>query len=302
MSTYFRTAQSEENKREFLNFGIIVPVISVVFYVMMNYFIFPVNAPGSTNGNQLQILFNKVSWDTVLLNLTNYSLLIRNFFCFPTQEFWSVPGRFAGNILLIGGLAGWVYSFVKKQDLKDCFFVLYALLLIIYPYGSSGLRFLIPVLPLLLIYTFEIFEKILPFKSFKTPAFIAIFICCYFMYRLEVKKIINDKNVVIQGPYRIDARDMFSYISRNTKDSDRILFIKPRALSYYTGRSSFANFPQEDQEHFNEQLNAKSLNYILDDTEMPNPALTEFLKDSTRFKLEYQSGAFYFYRLALKLP
>ncbi|CAN5603782.1 hypothetical protein BH11BAC2_BH11BAC2_21870 [soil metagenome] len=296
----FLKNRTQANKYQLLNFGILVPLISVIFYVVMNYFIFPVNAPGSANGNQLQILFSKVSVDSLMLNLTNYSLLIRNFFCYPSQEFWSVPARYAGNILFIGGLAGWTISILKKHELKDWFFVLYAVLLIIYPYGSSGLRFLIPVIPLLLIYTFEIFRQFLPFTTLKTPAFLGWMIICFFMYRSEVKKIISEKNMVILGPYRIDAQAMFSYISRNTKNTDRILFIKPRALSYYTNRSAFANLPKEDQQHFNQQLKVNALNYLLNDTEMPNPALTEFLKDSTRSELQYQIGAFYFYQLKTK--
>ncbi|MBK6988660.1 MAG: hypothetical protein IPH33_10725 [Bacteroidetes bacterium] len=63
------------------------------------------------------------------------------------------------TIILIIILITGFYKKFKEGALAEWFFIFYLLLIIIYPYASSGLRFIYPVLPFLIIYLVKVFRR-----------------------------------------------------------------------------------------------------------------------------------------------
>ena len=136
----------------------------------------------------------------------------------------------------------------------DYVYILYMLfnmiVLIIFP--GRDKRLLMPLFPFFIYFLLAGFSRISmsfslssrhKFENLNAAYIFAIgLILTSFLYisHETYKNIIFNRSEVIDGPYSPDSIELFNYIEKNTKPDDAIIFHKPRALSLYTGRKSFA--------------------------------------------------------------
>jgi hypothetical protein len=88
--------------------------------------------------------------ETLLFNLEYYREVFKAFF-YP--EFpWTTVSAVTANAALALLMLGFIYSLVKQRSFLEVLTGLYLLLYLLYPYSAGGFRFLMPVIPFLLIY------------------------------------------------------------------------------------------------------------------------------------------------------
>lgn len=113
--------------------------------------------------------------------------------------------------------------------------------------ATQGIRFLLPMLPLLLFFFFlgvEWFIGVLEGaerKAARAAAMLCVALVGFFFLRqsaeLTLANLRNDR-VVFEGPFSNSAQELFEYIKNNSAEESVILFFKPRALRLTTGRPS----------------------------------------------------------------
>ncbi len=170
---------------------------------------------------------------------SNRLMIPSNFFAFfekiaavfiPT--FSSVIITMLFLVLIITGF----YKKLKEKGAAEWFFIFYLLLIAIYPYSSSGLRFLYPVMPFVLIYFVKGFQTIYLLLITKDKSFLILTII--FCTSIILSNKILNAFPETDGPYANDARVALKFIRNETPKESIVLFSRARAMNLYGQRKS----------------------------------------------------------------
>lgn len=293
---FFKSSDLSRKKKFFLS-GVMLPLIAVAFYYLLNYLLF--NLPHDAFKAPADIFTFTHIHDTILFNLNYY------------MDIWQDPldtdleNKYVfistlGKSILLGGVAwGFLIRIKNKFSFHEIFVLVYMLVLLVYPYAHSGFRFLIPVAPFLMLYLYESLKVICNKIEMRKTVFTScIALSVILLYKYDWEKISNSQSFIPEGPQRPYAQEIFTFIMDTTKQKDRILFTKPRALSLYTGRESFVNNPEEELSFIEEQIVKFNLKYILTCKELPNAALNNYVeKNIHKLKVIKSNDVFTLYRL-----
>jgi len=235
-----RVALKKELRGDFISSlkkTVVVCVSALAFYLLLNAVLFPVPSGGilrfyadATRGED----FGK--W--ILLNLDYYYEVFLNFFATMGGGFqWlSTATKFIMLGLILPGI---VIAWRKKIEFDDWVFLVYMIVLFIYPYLGGGFRFLLPVLPFLLKYIFIAFNTLFNYAKIKSPKPVYVFLLAVLVqYTPGLIDQVNSMDVPEQGPQEPPAVETFDYISQHLPVDAVIVFIKPRALSFYSGKKA----------------------------------------------------------------
>ena len=192
------------------------------------------------------------------LNMAIFNIDLKNFFGFYAQQFDTNSEKIIANFLDLFGKAAelilpplksiiWTWlvlvlvgiGFTKRfkhAQLADWFFLFYLLLIVFYPYSSSGMRFLFPVIPIILIYFVIGFETIaaLILSKQRSSQFLIVIACLSIIFSLKTFYSLPKAD----GPYSKDARSAFNFIRTKTPENAVILFSRARALNLYADRKA----------------------------------------------------------------
>lgn len=152
---------------------------------------------------------------------------------------------FSGTLyLLTGALVIWgVVSRFSKDTLYISYCFLHLAVLVVWPY-TAGVRFIFPLFPFYLYFCYRGLKSVagLWLNSSKTRMVAASFMGGWAVLLLVQMTLVAadiDHSRVMDGPEHPASREMFTFISEQTRPEDIIIFFKPRVLHLYTGRKSF---------------------------------------------------------------
>ncbi len=217
-------------------------------------------------------------WDEIFIttqsNLQFYFKHIYNWFIpyLETKNFLILPTQFITLGLLLLGL----YSVLKakKYLIEILFSSFYMILILIYPYQGAGFRFLVPIIPIMLL----LFAEAITFLKnhitntyLKNVFYYGIPLFFLLQYYPNIKYLIASKTEP-DGPYTTETLQVWEAIKLNTTPKDTIYFTYPKAQALLTYRYSKA-FPE---------ANESKINYFLDDVNSPNNFVKQ-LKNSRKF-------------------
>ena len=130
-----------------------------------------------------------------------------------------------------------------------------------------------------------------------------LFVLCIILSANMIKtysatyKSINKPSSINYGPEKVDSREMFSYISNNTKEQAVIGFFKPRVMNLYTDRISLALFRGYDE------IIEKS-DYYVENKSAGNyfqiPIDKRYVTEKKHFKLVFSNNDFNIYKILKK--
>lgn len=180
--------------------------------------------------------------------------------------------------LLMLGLFGKIFN---RFGFLEMVMLLFLALVLFFPNTTQGFRYLLPVLPLLLLYIYHGFESIQAGRFNRKVVFAIACLFVLFQYKTTVEKIWKQERYTVHGPQETFAQQAFNYISKNTERDAVIAFIKPRVLSLYAQRKTLTNHPQQEQESMKDFFEKNNAGYYLLSRELPNPALEEFVQKET---------------------
>lgn len=185
---------------------------------------------GISYGDQASYITSETLWRNVSLYAQTLSS--------PWISF-EITGPILGVIFSVILLITLIYRLIKQAEPFDYYVMGYLILLIVWPHYT--LRFLIPILPLLLFYYFFAVRALLvrirkPFVSGM------VFGTALFIFIIQAIPAFADaqrySHKTLPGPFDADARAVFDYIRKETQAQEGIAFVKPRVLAYFTQRPS----------------------------------------------------------------
>ncbi len=179
------------------------------------------------------------------------------------------------------GLLFGILRMRKEQTFITVFTSGYLLLIIIFPF-TGGFRFLLPVIPLIILLSATGFPRLFKWQSSIAILMLIILNVAYQPFRAYI---IKQENQMVVGPQTPEAKELFSFIQNNLAEDDIVVFSKPRALGYYTHVKTAATLWEIDQEQFIKQTEELGATHYLHYTEIEYFALNTFV-DSTGQELQ----------------
>lgn len=162
--------------------------------------------------------------------------------------------------LVFCGLAacGYLAKARERVTILEVFLPLYLLVILNWP-AEQGFRFLIPVIPLLLFYSFLGLERIrsLGRIQLERRVFVGLMAAVFLSYAGEYSTM-DFKSPGI-GVHTKSAGKFFKFVAGQTRKDDVFVFAKPRALALFTGRHAAAcHKPRDDADLWNylQKINA----------------------------------------------
>jgi hypothetical protein len=141
-------------------------------------------------------------------------------------------------------VVGIIFRF-KQDYIAVLFSGLYLSLQILWPY-YSGIRYIFPIFPFFIYFSFEGTKAVISkfiflkqnYQTVLVSAFWGTIRLIFFLSsaRLILINLYYDRT--IQGPFDSYSSKMFDYIKQNTAEDDVIIFFKPRVMKLMAGRSS----------------------------------------------------------------
>ncbi len=191
--------------------------------------------------------------------------------------------------------AGFIFGLVKfrKYPLIVVFLLGYLALILIFPF-TGGFRFLLPVIPLILVLSATGFPGLSKLQSLVAIMLLLILNIAYQPYK---QYIIHQQDKVVEGPQMPEAQELFNFIKINLNKDDVIVFSKSRALGYYTNVKTAATLWEIDQTEFIRQTERLGATHYLDYTGIEYFALNDFVRNNAgSLEILYQNEKFTLYK------
>ncbi len=301
VQTFVKYFQKKNSRDEFLSSlrrSSTIILIASVFYFLLNTVLFSI-----PSGGILTFYANAIRGENFgawfALNLNYYYGVFLN--CFSNMggsyEWISTATKF---ILLALLLAGIIISWSKKIEFADWVCIANLIVLFVYPYLGGGYRFLLPIMPFLLKYIFTSFNALMNLSKVKstTPALVFLLIILL-QYTPGIIDQVKSMSVSEEGPQEQPAREAFRFIAQQLPADAVIVFLKPRALSFYSGKqTTYAarNIKSDELKNSFSRMNAHYFLICNENDEVNDVLLKKYLlqhKDETH--LIYQNQYFDLY-------
>ena len=257
----------------------IISAVSVLF-LLLNYIVFAAPNSGlSYYGNLIQ--YHSGDWYTAILNNAHYLfiLLVRTFQYYPWEE--NIL-KFTTALIPYGiftlSVLGYIKSLKKKSTYEAIYFTISIILLLVLS-QKQGIRFILPILPIFLLYAYIAVKNIFPNTSIITGSLAAVlFTTIYFLagyddFRLAYKE--PPENYIPTA----NDRKAFNYIRQHLTKSDAIIFAKPRLLSLMTERKSITPAIQRTIQENKIQFDKVGVNYALFNSDVKDDFTRKYLEE-----------------------
>lgn len=196
------------------------------------------------------------------------------------------------KVMAIGGVfSGFLGRIRKGLGLLEWSVLIYIIALLLYPDRNSGLRFLLPLWPVVLFYFLSGCKSLVGYWPITKRLVPGLLLVLLFSNLVNWCMMIQPNEV--EGPNSDAAKQMFSYIRKELPDNALVGCSKPWAVLWYGRRSSFVlgtELPVLQKLSRSGEPYAGP--YILDIGLKPSKQLPDEL-----YQLEFQSGALRLFQL-----
>jgi hypothetical protein len=201
---------------------------------------------------------------------------------FWSNGHWALPAVvLAGGSLFLSAL-GFVAQTRRTLSLVALFAVLYLVVILLWP-SYEAERYLYPLMPLWLLYTFSgLQHEWLQRRPLLRRGVLGLLLAGA-LVSYAGRYATLDRGPLRHGVATPGARQMFQYVSDHTPSDALVLFAKPRAMALFTRRTSAAPYvPQHDEQLLTYLHDVKASYFVVarcDDLfgRAANPELTRFL-------------------------
>ncbi|MFC2114326.1 hypothetical protein ACFLRI_03155 [Bacteroidota bacterium] len=198
-------------------------------------------------------------------------------------------------------ISGFVVKLARKVEVHEFFFIGYLLVVLAYP-ANPGFRYLLPLVPFVFLYMVEGFQylaKLLKQNKKHVWAY-GFFLFLLFQYEPGIARMTQkEKLAPIYGPQLPAAVKVFEFIKENIPDSSVFVFVKPRALSFYTDMNCLANNKyQRNADTLDDIYKDLGVDYLLQNVkEIKDSAMIVYLeKFEYKLDLVYENRRFKLYK------
>jgi hypothetical protein len=213
----------------------------------------------SYSDNVYYSIFAKTKFKIFFYNLKMY---IRYLIYLWTEGYsWEVQYVLSISTCVLA-IIGYISRIKDEINFIEIFFLLYLVIIIIYPYSTQGMRFLFPVIPLYIFYIFLGIRKIfLQRKRMETLAFILMTVAIIISYARGYATM--NFNLIDEGIGKKETIELFDFIKKRTDKKDVFIFEKPRVLSLFTGRKASCYHSPRDNKDLYDYFQEINASYVV---------------------------------------
>jgi 4-amino-4-deoxy-L-arabinose transferase-like glycosyltransferase len=277
MDQLINLIRRKTNFRDFtLKTGIFI-FVPILFYFLINSFIFKIPSGGSIrdyllfyySGNFIQIIPE---------NLAHHIEVFRYLYV-PEAGVFRGLSLLLDTVMVATALLGFVKRMVKGPEIVEWFFIFYVVMLLVFPNNYSAYRLMVPLGFIFLFYAatgIKDIQLLTGISALKKAVTIGMLILILFLPGLA--SIARSGSNILEGPQQESARQAFEYIRKNVPAEAIIVFAKPRALALYAGCQSMADPFTTDPTLIHVQVMETNATYLL----VHNKLTTEPMKRYAR--------------------
>ena len=212
-------------------------ISGTLLYLIFIKFIFP--NPLDSWGFYFQLFtLNKGKWASVIT--FNFGYLVD---LIKSMVHFLAHGSFRKGIVtlieytgLVLSLFGFLYSIRRKITFEDVFFILMCGMIICLSV-YQGVRYMLPILPIYLLYCYRTARLVLPGVLQVNNKAIAFGVMAIYLFAgLDEYRKAAAPDDLYWTPYSKEDSIVFKYIISNVNNTEIIAFSKPRALALYTSK------------------------------------------------------------------
>lgn len=199
--------------------------------------------------------------------------------------------------IVFTALIGMLIFIFKPDQLKPTIFLFfffgYIASVLIHEYSNTGFRLLLPIIPLVLFfaaYALFIVLAIVPYKQYIVFSISLLVLFCYKQHALYV---LRSPNNPLPGPYTYEAGAVFQFIHDKIPPDKGIMFSKPRALTYFTGRKTYVNTELAPLNVIQSEIDKFKPDFFLLSYEASDDSIKKyFSKNPPQWKVVYSAEKF----------
>lgn len=237
-------------------------IATVAGVLVANVLLFP--APGSHIAHFLGLYESPDMGLTFLSNLDRYTRLYQSLFHHEAGRY-SFMLYYSTSFMLVLTVLG-LLQLVWRMVWEWIVLAAYAVIVLFFPYSSQGFRYMLPVLPILMICA------ALGARSIRLPAgvhrYTAGMLFLIFMLAVnmrDIRAICHEQGMtIVPGPQTEGSRRMLAYIRTATAPDALIATTKPRAVALYTGRRTCLIPKNATAAFVSHELSRVHPDYVLD--------------------------------------
>ena len=227
---------------------------------------------------------------------------LRHYFLASVAVWGEGASPVAGSLIfaILGGLAilGLRETWREGVTIRETFLLCYSLTIVLWPYGQA-IRFLIPLLPLLVGYALVGLQFLGRRRSLVSPGralgILTLLLLSSYAWRYRSE----DFGPIREGIRKRETQELLDFVRRTGSQRDVYVFRKARVLSLFTGRRAAYYSLSGDDEHFLNYLGNIRADYVIVGDVFPRDRrmLQPFIdRHRDRFAEVYSNGDFRVYR------
>ncbi|PZF73797.1 glycosyltransferase family 39 protein [Taibaiella soli] len=248
-----------------------------VLFIFFNTVVF--HAPNGTLQFYKQIYVTHISnlWELIGRNVNNLLDMLSSVLSHdPYDPFFKFPITIITMSSIAFGLIGLILSLKKGLRTDNVFFLLMCGMIIITPV-YQGLRYLLPAVPIFLLFVKDGLKMVLPQLVKVSPWKIAVG-CTLIFLGLGYDDYERASHLKPEWAPETADSVAFSYVKTHVSDSDIVVFVKPRLLTLYTGKKAMNLAWQENEQRNREILDSFKATYMLTRRYLTDDLFWNYLK------------------------
>jgi 4-amino-4-deoxy-L-arabinose transferase-like glycosyltransferase len=274
LSIVQQLSEASEKPLRTLTFQLITPVIAALAcYALAAHILFPTKT--DTLGFSSHLLAFEHPKETILHNASYYLDIFQSFF-HQMYTPWNALAQFSKILLTAFFILGFVDTLFRKPDLAAILTTAFLGVLFLFPVTTQGLRYLLPILPWMLVLAIRGFNQWQPKAKAATLVILAVILGNQLHQSFVGIGYANHIASTQQGPHSIEAKALFQYLNQ-TPEEATLVFIKPRTMGLYAKRKCFSNHPETPFPQIQQELETMGWDYLILSKTLPNTALETYV-------------------------
>lgn len=272
-------------------------LIPILFYWFINNAIFQIPAGGSIRDYLL--FYYSGNFLKIIPENFMHHLEVFRYLYIPENGLLKGFSLLLGSLMLAFTAIGFTKRVLYKPEAIDWFFILYSLMLLVFPNNDSAFRLMVPLGFVFLFYaaiglqTLNLWPQIAGYRKALVSGFLILFLFAPGIYKI----CISGSNI-LEGPQRPLVAETFSYIRQHVPSDSIVVFAKPRALALYGGCKSMVDPFTTDPTLFHLHLLKAKARYLLISHKLTGETMKRYVRlMQPRLAKEWENADFVLYRI-----
>jgi hypothetical protein len=232
ISFLLKNISKEEVKSEIKETSIIL-FSATAYILILNNVIFP--TPANLNQHFIGLFRYEHYSDMILKNLDVYTTEFNNLFHHDVGKY-SFSIQYTSAFMLVLLVIGFVNTLLSRHRFEMMVLITFCLVVVLFPYSNQGFRYLLPVLPILILCIIQGASSIQTAPGYNKTFLALLFVIFILLqYKKEVRMMRDNQTTPIwPGPFTEDSRKAIDHIKSAIPEGALIACLKPRAIELFT--------------------------------------------------------------------